>query len=179
MFSSRVAILAITAVCIVLLTGPVFAQTPTVKKVEADDLTPDINKAHAAPAAQSAGSNATNPTGEPAQQQPPPGDEKGKPSPFGSNYLIFVMLGFLVLMMLWSSRSRKKQEAKHREMLSSLKKGDKVTSIGGIVGTIIEARDDEVLVKVDETNNVRMRFARWAIKGTGEAAKTQPPEEKK
>jgi preprotein translocase subunit YajC len=165
----------------VLLTSPVYAQAPAATKVEGEELTPAINKAPAAPAGQPTGPDATTPAGEPKQQQPLAGDEKGKQGPFGggNNYLIFVMLGFLVLMMVWSSRSRKKKEAKHLEMLSSLKKGDKVTSIGGIIGTIIETRDDEVLVKVDETNNVRMRFARWAIKGTGESAKTQPPEEKK
>ena len=60
-------------------------------------------------------------------------------------------------------------------MLSSLKKGDKITSIGGIVGTVIEVRDDEVTVKVDETGNVRMKFARWAIRGVGDAARAEDP----
>jgi len=32
---------------------------------------------------------------------------------------------------------------------------------------------------VDEQNNVRMRFARWAIRGVGDAAKTEGPDEKK
>ena len=97
----------------------------------------------------------------------------------GSNYLLPVMLGVLLLLLFWSSRSRKKQEAKRQQMLAALKKGDKVTSIGGVIGTIIEVRDDEILVKVDETNNVRMRFARWAIRGTGEEAKTERPEDRK
>ena len=78
--------------------------------------------------------------------------------------------------MFWSSRGRRKQETKRKEMLASLKKGDKVTSIGGIVGTIIEVRDDEVVAKIDD--NVRVRFARWAIRGTGEEAKTTTPEQK-
>ena len=58
-------------------------------------------------------------------------------------------------------------------MLAALKKGDKVTSIGGIVGTIMDVREDEVVVKVDENNNVRMRFARWAVRGTGDDAKKE------
>ena len=61
-------------------------------------------------------------------------------------------------------------------MLAALSKGDKVTSIGGICGTVIEAREDEIVVKVDETNNVRMRFARWAIRGVGDAARSEKPE---
>lgn len=95
------------------------------------------------------------------------------------DYLPFLLLGLLLVFFLWSSKSKKKQEQKHQQMLAGLKKGDKVTSIGGIVGTIIEVRDDEVVVKVDETNNVRMRFARWAIRGVGEEARKQGLDEKK
>jgi preprotein translocase subunit YajC len=62
-------------------------------------------------------------------------------------------------------------------MLSALAKGDKVTSIGGICGTVVEVRDDELVVKVDENNNMRLRFARWAIRGAGDQAKSQGPED--
>ena len=90
-----------------------------------------------------------------------------------------ILGGAFVLMIWFSSRSRKKRETKRRDILAALKKGDKVTSIGGIVGTVIEVREDEVTVKVDETNNVRMKFARWAIRGVGDEAKMQAPEDKK
>ncbi len=114
-----------------------------------------------------------------AESQPVPKEKPVSRGPFDS-FLLPVILGALMLLLLWSSRSRnKKQEAKRKQMLASLKKGDKVTSVGGIVGTIIEVRDDEVVVKVDETNNVRVRFARWAIRGTGDAAKTETPEDRK
>jgi len=103
---------------------------------------------------------------------------KGKKG-FDLTYILPVMLGVLVLMYIMSSRSRRKQQTKRNEMLASLKKGDKVTSIGGVVGTVIEIREDEVIVKVDETNNVRMRFARWAIRGVGDEAKTQGPQDKR
>ena len=62
-------------------------------------------------------------------------------------------------------------------MLAGLKKGDRVTSIGGIMGTILEIRDDEVTVKVDESANVRMKFAKWAVRGVGEAAKAENPQQ--
>ena len=107
-------------------------------------------------------------TGEDGESIPPKGL-------FGGNYLPFVMMGGLVLLFLWMSRNRRKQAAKRKEVLSALKKGDKVTTIGGIVGTIIETRETEITVKVDETNNVRMHFARWAIRGVGDEAKTEDP----
>jgi len=105
-------------------------------------------------------------------------DQKGGGiSSLFSNPVLFLMLGGIVLLYIWMGRSKRKQEAKRREMLGSLKKGDKVTSIGGIVGTVIEVREDEVTMKVDETNNVRMRFARWGIRGVGDQAKTEGPEQ--
>jgi preprotein translocase subunit YajC len=128
---------------------------------------------------QSAAKPADQAASQAAETQPV---SKNKPTggrgPF-DNLLLPVMLGVLLLLLLWSSRSRKKQETKRKQMLASLKKGDKVTSIGGIVGTIIEMRDDEIVVKVDETNNVRLRFARWAIRGTGDEAKIESPEGRK
>lgn len=100
------------------------------------------------------------------------------PSPFG-NWFLPVMIGALLLMFFMSSRGRKKRTKKRQEMLASLKKGAKITTIGGIVGTVMEVREDEVTVKVDEQNNVRMRFVRSAIQGVGDDAKKEVGEEKR
>ena len=112
-------------------------------------------------------------------EQTETGEEKPTGGLFGGQQFIFIMLGGIVLLYLWMGRSKRKQEAKRKEMLASLRKGDKITSVGGVVGTVIEVRPDEVVVKVDETNNIRMRFARWAIRGVGEQAKAQRPEDSK
>jgi preprotein translocase subunit YajC len=95
-----------------------------------------------------------------------PGSQKKPASPFGDNIFLFVMIGGFILLYLFMSRSRKKQEKKRKEMLSQLGKGDKIITIGGIVGTIVEARDTEVVVKVSD--NTRMTMARWAIRNAGE-----------
>jgi len=97
----------------------------------------------------------------------------GDRSPFGGMKLMLIMVAGFFLLYIWMGRSRRKQKRQREEMLTSLKKGDKITSIGGIVGTVIEVRDDEVTVKVDETGNVRMKFARWAIRGVGEVGKAE------
>lgn len=67
---------------------------------------------------------------------------------------------FYWLMMRGSRREQKKVQ----DMLRNLKRNDRVQTIGGIRGTVVDVRDDEVVVKVDEASNVRMRFARNAIK---------------
>jgi preprotein translocase subunit YajC len=109
---------------------------------------------------------------------PSPGTTKRSPSLFDGPWFMIILLGGFVLLYVWMGRGRRKQEAKRKEMLAALKKGDKVVTVGGIMGTVMDASKDELTVKVDETNNVRMKFARWAVRGVGEDAR-QSTEEKK
>jgi len=48
-------------------------------------------------------------------------------------------------------------------MVQSLKKNDRVRTIGGILGTVIDVKDDEIILKVDESNNTKIRIAVGAI----------------
>ncbi len=72
----------------------------------------------------------------------------------------------LVVGVFWwfMSRGRSKERRKYEQMLGALKKNDRVQTIGGMLGTVVDVRDNDVLVKVDETNNVKIRFNRTAIK---------------
>jgi len=81
-----------------------------------------------------------------------------------SNMLFFLILGFLVLMIFSSSRTKKKEEAQRNDMLKNMKRGDKVLTIGGIMGTLVDVRDTEVVLKVDESSNTKIKFSREAIK---------------
>jgi preprotein translocase subunit YajC len=158
-----------TLVCAV----PCAAQTTQPSGIE--ELKPAPSSPVAVPAAPGTPAATTQPTAGTGDK----GDPGEAKSPWGGQGMLLVLMAMLVVMFVWSSRGKKKQEKKRQQMLAALKKGDKVTSIGGIIGTIIEVRDDEIVVKVDETNNVRMHFARWAVRGTGEEAKKQGPEDNK
>ena len=87
-----------------------------------------------------------------------------------------LMIGIIILY-LFVFRGKKQQDRKRQDMLNQLKRGDRVQTIGGILGTVIEARESEVVVKVDESSNTKMRFTRSAIHrvldedGKAEAAK--------
>jgi len=48
-------------------------------------------------------------------------------------------------------------------MVKEMKKYDKIVTIGGVFGTIMEVRDQEIIVKVDDSSNTRMRYAHTAI----------------
>jgi preprotein translocase subunit YajC len=100
----------------------------------------------------------TNPTTSPAGAA----TQATTPPPWWASPFVLPMI-LLALFLFLSSRSKKTQERKTQDMLNAIKRGDKVQTIGGILGTVVEARDTEVLVKVDETNNTKIRFSRKAI----------------
>ena len=86
-------------------------------------------------------------------------------SPFGGMGLLLPLILIFAVVLLLSSRGQRKEKKKREQLLASLKKGDKVQTIAGILGSIVEVREDEVIVKVDENTNARMHFRRSAIQG--------------
>ena len=94
--------------------------------------------------------------------------QPAQPAPSGMESLfrgpLVPLLLVIVVFFWWTSRSRNKERRKFEDMLNSLKRNDRVQTIGGVLGTVVETRGSEVILKVDETNNVKMRFNRSAIK---------------
>ena len=72
--------------------------------------------------------------------------------------LLMVVVFFFIM-----NRSKKGTDKQRTKMLSELKKGDEVQTIGGILGKVLEAREDKVLLKVDENSNTKIWFGRSAI----------------
>ena len=70
------------------------------------------------------------------------------------------ILGVMMLVMILPGRQQAK---KRREMLAGMSKNDRVLTRGGIIGVVVEIREHEVIVKVDESNNTRLHFASQAI----------------
>lgn len=91
----------------------------------------------------------------------------------------FIMFGLLFMIMyflIW--RPQKQKEAERQELLTRLKKNDHVITSGGIHGIVTSVKDDEVTLRVDDAQNVRIRFARSAIAGIvgeGEGASSSNP----
>ena len=73
--------------------------------------------------------------------------------------LMVVVVFFYVFMI---SGNRKKEKAR-KESLNSLVRGDRVTTIGGIIGSVVDASGDEVTIKIDENNNTKLRITRSAV----------------
>jgi len=86
---------------------------------------------------------------------------EGRPGEFIFSVLpivfIFVIMYFLLI------RPQKTREKERQALLSQLKKNDHVLTTGGIYGIVTSVKDDEVTLRVDETQNTRIRFAKSAI----------------
>jgi preprotein translocase subunit YajC len=77
-------------------------------------------------------------------------------------YMIFIAMMFL-LMYFMIFRGPQKQKQQQQKMVQSLKKNDKVRTIGGIIGTVVDIKDEEVILKIDESNNTKIRILASAI----------------
>ncbi len=95
---------------------------------------------------------------DPGTGEPVPAKPKGKGSPL--QFLLPVVMVVLLVMMF---RSPKKQQQKHRQMVETLEKNDRVRTIGGIIGTVMDIKGDEVVIKIDESTNTKIRVATSAI----------------
>lgn len=79
----------------------------------------------------------------------------------------FLLIGVLFYFML--IRPQRKKDKQVKDMLASLKKGDRITTIGGIYGTISEITDETVTLLVG-SQRTEMVMARWAIRQVEEVA---------
>ena len=69
-------------------------------------------------------------------------------------------------------RPQRKKDKKVKDMLAALKKGDRITTIGGIYGTIMNIKDDTITLAVGQSGQAptEMTVARWAIRQVEEVS---------
>ena len=75
--------------------------------------------------------------------------------------LALPILFFVALYFLMIAPNQRKQK-KWQEMLGQLKSGDKVTTNGGIRGTVLTVKDDVVILRV-QPDGVKLEFVKSAI----------------
>ena len=89
--------------------------------------------------------------------------------------MIVLMVAIFYFLLIRPENKRKKQA---QEMRDSLKKGDVITTIGGIVGKIVMVNKDTIIVETSE-DRVRMELAKWAVSTVGVQTTDQPEAQKK
>lgn len=83
--------------------------------------------------------------------------------------ILIVVVIFWLLVFRPASRERKERESQ----IKALKKHDKVITNAGIHGTVMSLDDESVVLRIDDKNNVRVRFSRaaiWQVLGDDAAA---------
>ena len=79
-----------------------------------------------------------------------------EPKPGGNYSFLIMIVALFAIMYFFMILPQRKQQKKQQEFRNSLKKGDKVITIGGIYGEIAEVSETTVLLKVDGDVKIRV-----------------------
>ena len=93
-----------------------------------------------------------------------------------SSIIMLVAMVAIFYFMLIRPENKRKKEAE--QMRSAVKNGDKITTIGGIVGTVVHVKEDKIVIETG-ADQVRIEFAKWAISSNETAEEAAKAEAKK
>lgn len=88
--------------------------------------------------------------------------------------MIVVMVAIFYFLLIRPEQKRKKQAQQLRD---SLKKGDMITSIGGIIGKIVQVTENTIIIETSD-DRVRMELAKWAVSSSGVQTSDMPETKK-
>lgn len=89
--------------------------------------------------------------------------------------MMVIMVAVFYFLLIRPENKRKKET---EAMRSAVKTGDKITTIGGIMGTVISVKDEKFVMETG-ADQVRLEMAKWAISTNDTAAETAAAEAKK
>jgi preprotein translocase YajC subunit len=103
------------------------------------------------------GASSTGTTGAAGEGAAAPGGA----APAGPNFMILLIpaIGFLLLMSIMGGRKEKKR----RKQLEKISKHDRIRTRGGIIGSVVEAKGDQIVIKVDEGKDTRITLDRQYV----------------
>ena len=94
----------------------------------------------------------------------------------GSTVIMLVLMVGVFYFMLIRPENKRKKEAE--AMRGAVKTGDKITTIGGVIGTVVNVKEDKIVIETS-ADQVRIEFAKWAISTNETAAEAKKAEAKK
>ena len=94
----------------------------------------------------------------------------------GSTLLMMVLMIAIFYFMLIRPENKRKKEAE--QMRSTVRKGDKITTIGGICGTVVDVKESRIVLETG-ADQVRIELEKWAISTNETAAENAKEEAKK
>ncbi|MBW8015612.1 MAG: preprotein translocase subunit YajC [Planctomycetes bacterium] len=95
--------------------------------------------------------------------KPDPKKEDLPPVPFYKQPQLLMLVGMFVIMYFLLIKGPKKKKQRHTQMVKAIQKNARIQTIGGIIGTVIEIKENEIVIKIDESNNTKMRISKGAV----------------
>ena len=92
--------------------------------------------------------------------------------------MLIMLVGMIVLFYFMMIRPENKRKKEAEQMRNSLKEGDKITTIGGITGTVVNVKEDKFVIETG-ADQVRIEFAKWALSTNDTAAAAAKEKQKK
>ena len=92
-----------------------------------------------------------------------------------STVIMLVVMFAIMYFMLIRPENKRKKEAE--QMRSALKVGDRITTVGGVMGKVVDVKDEKFVIETG-ADQVRIEFAKWAL-STNETAEATAKEEAK
>ena len=80
----------------------------------------------------------------------------------GGTTMLIMMVGLFAVMYFMVIRPENKKKKEQEALRNSLHKGDKITTIGGIMGKIVDIKDDKIILEIGE-DQVRLEMQKWAV----------------
>ena len=93
----------------------------------------------------------------------------------GMLLMLLIMVGVFYFMLIRPENKRKKEA---EQLRSNIKNGDRITTIGGIMGTVVDVKGDSFVIETS-ADQVRVEFAKWALSTNETAAEAAKEEAKK
>lgn len=86
-----------------------------------------------------------------------------------SSLLSLAPIVLIVIVFFWlMNRSQRKKQEQREEMLSNLEVGDRVVTIGGIYGKIVEIEDETFVLRVNDEKDIKITVSRSGVSGKQE-----------
>lgn len=81
---------------------------------------------------------------------------------FGGPYMLIMIAVFIAIFYFMILRPENKKKKDAEALRNSLHRGDKITTIGGIIGKIVDIKDEKIVIETGE-DLVRMELQKWAV----------------
>ena len=98
------------------------------------------------------------------------------PGGMASPLIMMVLMFAIFYFMLIRPENKRKKEAE--QMRSSVRTGDKIITIGGIIGTVVNVKENRIVIETG-ADQVRIELEKWAISSNETAAEAAKAEAKK